>query len=368
MPDLSGGGAERIVVTFLKHLDREHFDPILIVCRASGVYLDSVPSDTPIFSLEKTSKWRFFSLVSRFKRIVTDQNLDVVVSFLWYADAIQLLAKSSLSPPAVCSFHSVPSAIKKEHLGWLKVLLLKSLYRRANRILAVSKSVAKEIDDLFLAGQKNKTFVQFNPFDFDQLVKRSKQQTGVWPSETATNIVFVGRLERVKGPDRFLEMLKLLPTNLDWHAKFVGTGSLQPALEQQVADSELGHRVDFDGFVSNPFPLIREADILVVTSRFEAFPSVIVEALMLKTTVVSYDCDSGPAEIINSENGVLVTSGDATELAQNIQTLIEQPQKANALAQNGPESVAHLDYRQATTNLELHLAQTISDDSANRVN
>lgn len=355
VPDLSGGGAERIVVTFLENINRELFDPVLIVCQFSGVHCEKVPKDVPVFSLNKTSRTSFIPLIFNFKKIIAREKPDIVISFLWYADSIQLLAKTKHSPIAVCSFHTVPNAIIKEKLGWLKVLLLKSLYKKADMILGVSQSVVNDINQLLLKGQRNeKTLVQFNPFDFDD-VMQSAQHHSCWDKAHKGRIIFVGRLEWVKGPDLLIDILAGLPEELNWHAKFLGTGSMQSELLSQTEKLGLNHKIDFEGFVANPFPDISEADILVVTSRFEAFPSVIVEALQLQTAVVSYNCPTGPSEIINANNGILVQVGQTEEFSNIIQRLIEHPEQIKELAENGPESVSHLSCSKATKLLEKHL-------------
>ncbi|GAA0856470.1 hypothetical protein GCM10009114_18550 [Aliiglaciecola litoralis] len=359
-PDLAGGGAERILITFLECLNREHFEPMLVLCEKTGFYCQSVPKDVPVFSLEKKSRWSFLALIWRFKKWLKYNRPDIVISFLWYADAIQLLGKTEGSHKSICSFHTVPSEIARDRLGWLKIKLLKSLYARTDRILGVSKSVVDEINQLLLNGESAKTFVQHNPFEFDFILKSAEQNQSSWSQEQKGRIVFVGRLEWVKGPDLFLDSLALLPKRLEWRAKIIGTGSMHNALLQQAESLGISDKIDFEGFVKNPFPLIQQADLLVVTSRFEAFPSVIVEALSLQTCAISFDCPTGPAELIDNENGVLISPGNINALAEAIQALIENPQLAGTMAQKGPNSVAHLASDKATIMLEKHLAQTVN--------
>ncbi|GAC13714.1 glycosyltransferase [Aliiglaciecola lipolytica] len=359
VPDLSGGGAEKIAITFLHRLDRELFEPSLILCSKTGIHLDSVPKDVPVHSLRKNSAFSFPMLIWRFRKHLQQYKPDIVVSFLWYADVIQLLAKLGLKTKTICCFHTVPISISKERFGTLKYLFLKQLYKLADRILAVSQSVANDIDHSLLNGKKGKTFVQYNPFEINQLVAKSQLPESTWNASDKGKIVFVGRLEIVKGPDRLLKALAKIPSDINWHAKFVGDGSMKSQLIYEAKKLKIFNRISFEGFVSNPFPTIKHADILVLTSRFEAYPSVIVEAMLLNTPVVAYNCPSGPSEIITANNGVLVESGNSESLKDAIVDLLKNREKAASLAANGPDSVKHLSAESATKMLEAHITEVV---------
>ncbi|MEZ5490852.1 MAG: glycosyltransferase [Gammaproteobacteria bacterium] len=350
VPDLSGGGAEKMCTEFLSLIDASRFRPILIVCNKEGSNLSAIPSTVPLYSLQKKSRFSLPLLIFRYSKLISRLKPDVTISFAWYCDMINLLAPSGQAK-AVCSIHCVPREIQKERFGRLKCWISRKMYPRADKILTVSKAVKEEFSQTFLSPHASNITVQNNPFPLARISALSQAYTHTWPCHTG-RLVAVGRLDWVKGFDVLLNALATLPTHQDWHLVLCGTGDERKKLTQLVQQLRLQNKVTFAGYQANPYPIIASADALICSSRFEAFPSVIVEALALATPVVSFDCPSGPAEILNGQNGILVPDGDRKALADAVLRILSDATLRNTLSQAGPLSVQHLDAPASLNRLE----------------
>ena len=150
-------------------------------------------------------------------------------------------------------------------------------------------------------------------------------------AEMAPVIVSVGRLSHSKDYATLLQAMALMTTT---NARLVilGEGGDRPALEQQIIDLELEDRVLLPGFVENPFPWMRAAKVFALSSVIEGSGNVLVEAMALGTPVVSTDCPSGPAEILDGGHyGSLVPMKDPLALANALDEVLGQPCDAELL-------------------------------------
>jgi glycosyltransferase involved in cell wall biosynthesis len=150
------------------------------------------------------------------------------------------------------------------------------------------------------------------------------------------NIVLsAGRLTPQKGFDRLLEVWELVvkrKADLDWKLHIVGSGALKDELENTVKIKGLEGSVILIPATKEIESHYRKARIYCMTSRFEGFPMVLLEAQSFGLPLLSYDCETGPAEIINNNNGLLIKNGDAIAMADAIIQLIHDPRKLNLLS------------------------------------
>jgi len=134
----------------------------------------------------------------------------------------------------------------------------------------------------------------------------------------------------------------------DWSLTIIGKGPLQRKLQEQSAALDLGARVHFVGELTDPFPMLRAADLFVLSSRFEGFGMALAEAMACGLPVVSFDCPEGPRDIIHDGvDGILVPTEDINALATALGRLMNDPRErarlgteaATLLTRFGPEPV-----------------------------
>jgi glycosyltransferase involved in cell wall biosynthesis len=137
-------------------------------------------------------------------------------------------------------------------------------------------------------------------------------------------LLAVGRLESQKGFDQLLDAFSILAQkHSDWDLVVLGEGALRTAIEHQVQTERLEKRVFLPGRVGNVGKWYEHADLYVMSSRFEGFPNTLAEALAYGLPAVSFDCDTGPRDIIRHEvDGLLVTQGDVAGLSTALDRLM----------------------------------------------
>lgn len=327
---LVSGGAERVMCTLLAASEQERatYDiELALLDREPPVY--TPPDWVRVHQLNCRNSLPRSIIAAR--DLFARQRPDIVLSFLTRANIAAIAGARMLAIPCVISERVQNSA----HLGdGLSAVLAKQAirfsYPHAERIIAVSEGVANDLEDAF-GVPKAKTIVVNNPIDAAAISRRA-----VEPAPLAIEgpyIVSVGRLTSVKNFALLIEAFK--SSAYQGKLLIIGEGPERARLEQQIRDADLAGRVMLPGYLENPFPLIKRADMFVSPSNAEGFPNALVEAMALGAPVISTNCPSGPAEILANTGrhsikgltegafGILTPTDDAPALARAIDTLLD---------------------------------------------
>ncbi|WP_299364563.1 glycosyltransferase [Winogradskyella sp.] len=215
------------------------------------------------------------------------------------------------------------------------------LYGSAYKIVSVSKAISDKLNSTY--GFKNLDVI-YNPFEEVPKVLDRKEH------KTDRFILFYGRLEdAVKNVSLLLNAYSR--SNLPkarFKLKILGDGKDKAKLKKLVEELRIQSHVEFLGYKSNPYGLVRDSYFTILTSWYEGFPRVLVESLALGVPVVSVDCKSGPNEIIvNERNGLLVENHNIDALVNAMNRMIEDTDlylhcKSNAKASVDKFSKKHI--------------------------
>lgn len=336
MPSIRRGGVERLASILLRGLDRERFRPELVVMHRrdeNALMRAAIPADVPVTSLGKRGRLDTPVVLARLVAHLGKRTPDVVLGLMTYQN-LMLLAASALRGghvPVVATEHVTIEALRATRGKRMQVRFAARLYARAAAVVAVSDGLAGAlVSELNLPADKVCTI--YNPFDPDLDSLVVQRPTHPWFGGPAPTLVAVGRLMPQKAFPLMLQALAMVRREIPARLVVFGEGDLRPELEALVRDLGLVESVDFAGYVANPFPAMRVADAFVLSSDWEAFPFVLVEAQRAGAAIVSTDCAFGPNEIIEHErSGLLVPPRSAEGLAAAILRVLRDPTLAAEL-------------------------------------
>ena len=319
LPNLQGGGAERVTLDLLGHLDRGRCQPTLFLLKREGAYLADVPAGLPLaWGISGGRLRRRGSVVLRALVREAGQN-DVVVGALELtATYLAAVAARAAGKPLVAWVHTDLTHHLQE-AGPIHRLVARLLYRRLPVVVVPSRGVRDSVRRTL--GVKPERVVHIpNVLDIDRVQRLAMGDVPPWWPASGDVILAVGRLHKQKGVDVLIRAHALLRRKgYDHLLVIAGEGPERAALEDLAARLGVAHSVRLAGFVPNPYPLMRAARLLVVSSRYEGFGMVILEALALGTPVVATDCPYGPRELLkDGELGALVPPEDPQALAEAI--------------------------------------------------
>jgi len=330
-PTLGAGGAERQLLRLVQSFDRQAVDPVVCVARAGGSYERCLPRDVPLHVCTRNVRGSLHSVarsIRPLRRRLREHTPAVAVSFLEHASLALSGSLFGLRPRpklvlGIQNNFSVGMAAAPLHVRRVLRPLYLRAYERADHVVALSRGVADDLSAQ-IPGVAARTSVVYNAGMDAELEQRAAEPLAE-PRPSAPLIVACGRLVEQKDFATLLRALPLLTTRPVPVLWLLGEGPLEGELRALARSLGVAERVRFLGFRDNPFPFMAAADVFALSSRWEGFANVIVEALACGTPVVATDCPYGPSEILEqSERGRLAPVGDAGALAQSLDLALRE--------------------------------------------
>lgn len=308
------GGAEMVTRTFYKFLDKKRFNSKFIIA-GKHEEIDQEPFQKTVFLEIKDYKYSFFKLNS----ILRKNNIDYIFCSV-YGISIPLLLLSFFHRKIkVIVRHSfMPDYYKK--FSFLSYILMLS-YSNAYKIIAQTEEMKLSMIDYYRLKPAD-IVVMHNPIDWEKIKKGIKEENPYKDENSLNHFVTVGNIRYVKGFDSLIKAFKVVVDEIPAsRLHIIGRINVKDdyynELLRLIRINGLDEKIEFVGFVSNPYPYIYYADCFVLSSRTEGLPNALLEAYHLKKKIVATKCIPIIEKIINDgANGFSVEVDDYKEMGR----------------------------------------------------
>jgi glycosyltransferase involved in cell wall biosynthesis len=354
VPALGGGGAEMHVARLVAHLDPIGFDAVLVCLRHGGDYHQHLPDHVRVryacSALVQSSTASAYLAVPGLVLVLRQERPEVVCSFLSHSTAALQIAISisAVKPAVVVGLQNNPT--REQWAAGIVTWPLQRAYRaalhEATTIVALSNGVAAAFRQTnpALGGKVCRIYNIGISADVSVLAKQPVPEA----SPPGLLVVACGRLTAQKDYPTLLRAFQIITARQPANLWILGRGPLLESLQAQAQELGIADRVEFLGFRANPFAYMARADCFVLSSAWEGFANVLVEAMGCGTPVVSTRCPYGPDEIItDGVNGLLTDVGDADALGNAVLRVLTDRPLADTLSTAG--AARALDFAPAAT-------------------
>ncbi|PNX52940.1 MAG: hypothetical protein BV458_07040 [Thermoplasmata archaeon M9B2D] len=323
MHEFTIGGAQRVVSHLLNNLDRDKFVVHLCLFKKKGPLLGELSEDVVVHDLNArrviTSTHQLIYLIMKLKPDIVFTSITHVNLLLSvFIPLLKIGLKNALFITREVNIPSIRA--KYMHESRRMDYFYKKLINNYDYIIAQSQFMKRDILQNYNVDE-NKMKIINNPIDLkaiDKKLKDTESKSHPFTISDKINILTTGVLRKQKGFDILLKAMTLLDNR--YHLNILGEGSERNRLEKMIEELDLSEKVTLLGFHGNPYIYMKDADIIVLSSRYEGFPNVILEANACGKFVIAFGCPGVGSEIIeNNVNGLLVECGNYKKLAEEIE-------------------------------------------------
>ncbi len=294
-------------------------------------------SENPLISIKNLIK-RILSI----RKIVHDNQIDVILSSSVIANMVCLLTKKlfRIDTPLVITFNN---SLKEKAddmgiKGTVSLFANRHLANYADKIVSVSKVLSEEISRMGFPREKAITI--YNGLAINEMLEKTKEpieeEYKRFFKKAVPVIISVGRLTRQKNYSSLIEAFSMLRQRHNARLVLVGSGDEIDILKNQCRTLGISDDVLFTGWHKNPYKFLNRSNVFVLSSLWEGFPNVLIEAMALGLPVISTNCPTGPDEIItNDNNGILIPINDNVALYEALKRIISNRKLAHDISVNG---------------------------------
>ena len=273
----------------------------------------------------------------------------LIKSILRNKDIMVLSFQANLYAILICKFFGVKIIVRANASSsiWasnlFKRFIFKWIFKFADGVIVNSKDLKGEFSKKFNINAK----LIYNPLNTKEIINLSKKKSYVdnfKKKNTCLKIINIGRLTYQKDQFTFLKALDLIKQKVRYEALILGSGPDKKSLQNFIIEKKLANNVKIIKYTKNPFPILKKADIFILTSIYEGLPNVILEALVLKKVVISTNCQTGPREILeNGKSGTLFKVKDYKSLANHLLDFKKNKKKYQNKIKNVQKSLKRFD-------------------------
>lgn len=327
-----GGGTERVTAEIGNGLENRNYDVSIISCQKGLNPIFDVDPRIQLYSLhgeeESNSIKRKVKNFDKLKKIVKANRIEVLIT----VDVELYIYAFPLQMMRLCK------VIAWEHFNYykkynkLEKLSQKLAARYANQLIVLGKNDLQN----YKANVKHLANIDYiyNPISIECKKNNLNHK----------RIIAAGRFEEQKGFDRLIQVWKIIEENNDdWTLSIFGDGSQKKDLLDLIQRLGL-KRISIKPYTKNIQKEYLNSDIYVMSSRFEGFPLVLLEAQSCGLPIVSFDCHEGPSEIVNDGvNGYIIEDFSVKSMAEKILKLINDPQLLQRFSNHSSDSLGRFD-------------------------
>lgn len=345
---LNGGGAERVLIDILRHLDYGECCVDMLQVAAGGVLIDEVPSGVNVLTAWRgyTPGYKMALAASRClgRHGLLRRRMETILAGKHYDVAISAME----GIPAKC--HAMITNIADRNYSWVHCDLDTFRYETAvfsneaeevnaynsmTAVICVSNDAEQAFKRRF-ADVTSNVITIYNPIDTDKIADMASKKI---ISNNCFTIAVCGRLTYQKRLDRVVSLaVKFKEHHIPAKIQIIGDGELRDDLQTQCLKMGVADYVEFVGYVRNPYPYIKSADMLLSTSGYEGFSLVLCEAMALGVPVISTKT-AGPCEILDNNRYGLLCDHDDESIFRAVTTLFSDAALRQRYAQAGKERV-----------------------------
>ncbi len=347
MPSFEGGGVEKNVVIITNYFAKKKLDVSLITASKN---VKKKFNRKINFISPSNNSWDYYgripkylvSLFLLFKKFKNDKNLKI---FCFQGNILCIIFCKIFNLKIIIRPNSSPS-------GWsnniFKRILFTKILSWADKIIVNSIEFKKQL-------KKNlnlNSICIYNPLNTFEIKKLSKKKISfVFFKKNYTNLISIGRLVYQKDHISLLKSINSIKNKIKMKLLIIGEGDQKKNLMDYINKNSLNKIVKIKNRIENPYPYILKSDIMLLTSRFEGLPNVLLEGLTLNKFIISSDCPTGPNEILdNGKGGLLYKVGDYLDLGNKILQCKKQKKKINNLKKFALRRLNRFDYKKNLDN------------------
>jgi glycosyltransferase involved in cell wall biosynthesis len=339
---MGGGGAERVSANLANYWAAKGWDITIVTLAQQSLDFYELHPAVRRMALELADEsanvlaglWQNIRRVIALRRLLRQIQPDIVLGMMTTANV--LLALGAWGLPTLCTVGAERNHPPQLPLGYLWETLRSHTYGLLNTVTALSSE-----GENWIKTNTNAQRVTVIPNAVTWPL--SEQEPRISPSALYQSerqlLLAVGRLDAQKGFDWLIEAFSnLVDKHPGWDLVILGEGLLRTTLEGQVRESGVEHRIFLPGRAGNMAEWYERADLYVMSSRFEGFPMTLAEAMAHGLAAVSFDCDTGPRDIIRHElDGLLVPPGNVAELTAALDRLMSDALTRQRFAERAVE-------------------------------
>lgn len=357
---LTGGGAEKVLCNLVNHLDHTKFDITVQTvwpCDTTRLLAPGIRYKASFASKSKLNQLRYRAEAAAglFYQMHIKDAYDIECAYLEMGPTKIMASSTNRHAKKLAWVHcdltravSDPQSFAKKAAPW---------YARFDQIVCVSESVKDRFDELFQNAFPST--VLYNVIDDDTIRKKAMTPMPIAKQKRRVTVLSVGRFSQQKNFMRLLKTHKLLLDEGMVHDLWIlGDGAQREMLERFVADNKLSDSVWMPGFLENPYPYMRDADLLACSSNYEGYSTFMTEGVILGKPIVTTDV-SGTKELLGDSEYGLIVENDDQAFYHGMKQMLQDPKLREHYAAKAVERSSVFSAEQLTRRSEQHFSSMV---------